>query len=64
MIWIILALGLVAVAEGLVLALAPSRVEQVLAMMARLSLETRRLVGFVSIACGATLIALARWIGF
>ena len=42
MIWIVLALGLVAVAEGLVLALAPSRVEQVLAMMASLSVETRR----------------------
>ena len=64
MIWIILALGLVAVAEGLVLALAPSRVEQVLAMLARLTVDTRRLVGMVSVAVGATLIALARWIGF
>ncbi|PJF11223.1 DUF2065 domain-containing protein [Pseudorhodobacter sp. MZDSW-24AT] len=63
MIWIVLALGLVAVAEGLVLALAPSRVEQVLAMMANLSLETRRLIGLVSLALGATLIALVRWIG-
>ncbi len=63
MIWIVLALGLVAVAEGLVLALAPSRVEQVLAMMASLSVETRRLIGLVSIALGATLIALVRWIG-
>lgn len=64
MIWIVLALGLVAVAEGLVLALAPSRVEQVLAMMANLSVETRRLIGLVSMALGATLIALVRWIGF
>ena len=63
MIWIVLALGLVAVAEGLVLALAPSRVEQVLAMMASLSVETRRLIGLVSMALGATLIALVRWIG-
>ncbi|MFN4153064.1 MAG: DUF2065 family protein [Paracoccaceae bacterium] len=64
MIWLLLALGLVAVAEGLVLALAPSRLEQVLAMMAGLSVETRRLMGLVSVATGATLIALARWIGF
>ena len=64
MIWIVLAFGLVAVAEGLVLALAPSRVEQVLAMMASLSIETRRLIGLVSMALGATLIALVRWIGF
>lgn len=64
MIWVLLAIGLVAIAEGLVLALAPSRLEQVLALMARLSLETRRLVGLVSVASGATLIALARWIGF
>lgn len=64
MIWVLLAIGLVAVAEGLVLALAPSRLEQVLAMMASLSMENRRLVGLVSVATGATLIALARWIGF
>ena len=64
MIWIVLAFGLVAVAEGLVLALAPSRVEQVLAMMASLSIETRRLIGLVSMALGATLIALVLWIGF
>jgi uncharacterized protein YjeT (DUF2065 family) len=63
-IWIVLAFGLVAVAEGLVLALAPSRVEQVLAMMASLSIETRRLIGLVSMALGATLIALVLWIGF
>ncbi|MDO9637911.1 MAG: DUF2065 domain-containing protein [Pseudotabrizicola sp.] len=64
MIWVLLAIGLVAVAEGLVLALAPSRLEQVLAMLASLSMENRRLVGLVSVASGATLIALARWIGF
>ncbi|WP_103333855.1 DUF2065 domain-containing protein [Pseudotabrizicola formosa] len=64
MIWVVLAVGLVAIAEGLVLALAPSRLEQVLALMVRLSMETRRLMGLVSVACGATLIALARWIGF
>lgn len=64
MIWVLLAIGLVAVVEGLVLALAPSRLEQVLTMMASLSIDNRRLVGLVSVAVGATLIALARWIGF
>ena len=62
MIWIILALGLVAVAEGLVLALAPSRVEQVLAMLSNLDLDQRRLIGLTSAALGGTLLALARWL--
>ncbi|MFN4129436.1 MAG: DUF2065 domain-containing protein [Paracoccaceae bacterium] len=62
MIWILLALGLVAVAEGLVLALAPSRVEQVLVLLARLDLDQRRLVGLASVGVGVALVALARWI--
>ena len=64
MIWGLLALGLVAIAEGLVLALAPSRLEQVLAKLAALPTQTRRLIGLASVALGATCIALARWIGF
>jgi uncharacterized protein len=61
-IWLLLALGLVAVAEGLVLALAPSRIEQVLAMLISMTRDQRRMAGLASIAVGLTLIALARWI--
>jgi hypothetical protein len=62
-IWLLLALGLVAVVEGLVLALAPSRLEQILAMLAGLSRDQRRMIGLSSVAVGVALIALARWIG-
>ena len=57
---ILLALGLVLAVEGLVLALAPSRLEQVLALLASLGRDRRRLVGLVSVALGTGLIWLAR----
>jgi uncharacterized protein len=61
--WVLLALGLVAFAEGLVLALAPSRVEQVLEILARLRPDQRRVIGLVSAGCGVALVALWRWTG-
>lgn len=64
MIWVLLALGLVAVVEGLVLALAPSHLERVLATLATLSHDKRRFMGLTAMAFGVGLIALARWIGF
>ncbi len=60
---ILLAFGLVLVVEGLVLALAPSRLEQVLAMLAALSRDQRRMLGLGSVAAGVALVALARWLG-
>ena len=63
MTWLILALGLVLVVEGLALALAPSRLEEVLALLARLSREQRRMIGLGAVALGVALVALARWIG-
>ena len=60
MIWLLLAFGLVAVVEGLVLALAPSRLEQVLKMLSSLGHDQRRLVGLSSVAVGVALIALWR----
>ncbi|MCU0817600.1 MAG: DUF2065 family protein [Cypionkella sp.] len=63
MTWVILALGLVFVMEGLALALAPSRLEEVLALLARLSREQRRMIGLGAVAVGVALVALARWIG-
>ena len=60
MTWALLGLGLVLVIEGLALALAPSRLEQVLALLASLGRDRRRLVGLVSVALGTGLIWLAR----
>ncbi len=55
-----LAAGLVLTVEGLVLALAPSRIEDALDLLRRLPVETRRLLGLGALAVGVTLIWLAR----
>ena len=52
----IIALGLVAVIEGLVLALAPSRFEELVRVLAAMSLENRRLLGLLFVAIGAVII--------
>ena len=53
-------LGLVAVIEGLVLALAPLRFEEILEMFRKMPVETRRMIGLVSVAIGVALVWLAR----
>ena len=55
-----LALGLVAVIEGLVLVLAPRRMEDALRSIARISVEARRTVGLVTVAIGVLIVWLAR----
>ncbi len=60
---IILAIGLVLCVEGLVFALAPSRMEQVLETLRELSPEARRLIGLGALALGVALIWLAKLIG-
>ncbi len=52
----IIALGLVAVIEGLVLVLAPSRFEELVRVLAAMSLENRRLLGLLFVAIGAVII--------
>ncbi|MEM6277720.1 MAG: DUF2065 family protein [Pseudomonadota bacterium] len=61
--WIILALGLVLLLEGLVYALAPSLVEEMLAALKALSLETRRLIGLLAMVGGAICVLVATAIG-
>ena len=51
------------IVEGLVLALAPSRVEDALRLIAALPTETRRLIGFGALALGVLVVALARGLG-
>ncbi|MDZ4136591.1 MAG: DUF2065 family protein [Paracoccaceae bacterium] len=60
---LLLALGLVLVVEGLAVALAPARMEDLLALIARLSQDRRRGLGLVALALGVALIALSRRIG-
>lgn len=61
--WLALGLGLVMVIEGLVLALAPSRMEDLLAALAALGPDQRRLLGLLAVATGVALVGLARWLG-
>ena len=60
---LILAIGLVLTVEGLVFALAPSRVQEVLEMLQNLPPETRRAIGLACLGVGVFLIWLARTIG-
>lgn len=57
---IVLALGLVLAVEGLVLALAPRRIEDALRLVATLKVDQRRLIGLGSLAFGVVLVWLAR----
>jgi len=56
---ILMGLGMVLVIEGLVFALAPDRVEEVLRLLASLPVETRRQIGFLALTGGGILISLA-----
>ncbi|MBC7158016.1 MAG: DUF2065 family protein [Rhodobacteraceae bacterium] len=60
---ILLAIGLVLAVEGLALALAPNRMEEVLAFFARLGPERRRLLGLAALAAGVVLVWAARLLG-
>lgn len=57
---ILLALGLVLILEGLVYALAPSLIEELLKALQSLSLAQRRQIGLLVVALGAVVIAIAR----
>ena len=59
---IILAVGLVLCVEGLVFALAPSRLEDVLEILKNMAPETRRMIGLGSLAIGVLLVWLAQMI--
>lgn len=63
MAWALLALGLVLVVEGLLWALAPHLVENLLAALRALSVEERRLAGLAALALGLALLWAARLAG-
>lgn len=56
----ILAIGFVLVFEGLVLALAPSRIEDMLRIVTDLSVDQRRMIGLAAVAFGVLLVWTAR----
>lgn len=58
-----LALGLVLIVEGLIYALAPQIVEQMLAALRALPPETRRMVGLGALALGVALVWLGKTLG-
>ncbi len=60
---LVLAIGLVFIVEGLVLALAPSRIEEIYRLLCSLPLETRRLMGLLAITTGAIIAWAACWLG-
>jgi len=56
---LVLGLGMVLVIEGLVFALAPSRLEDLLRLMNQIPVETRRLIGLGAMTLGAVLVSWA-----
>ncbi len=60
MTFVLLAIGFVLVFEGLVLALAPSRLEAALRFLMTLPVEKRRLIGLAALAAGVAVLWIAR----
>lgn len=63
MLMVLTGIGLVLVVEGLLLALAPGRVVEMLAAVARMPVAVRRLIGMTALAVGAFLLTLAAALG-
>ncbi len=59
----LLALGLVLFVEGLVYALAPSLIEQLLIALRAMPVEARRLMGLITLVLGLILIWAAKTLG-
>ena len=57
---IALGLGLVLILEGLVFALAPSRLDELLRAINQLSRDQRRVIGLVAVALGVGLVWISR----
>lgn len=57
---VLLGIGLVLVFEGLILALLPNRLEELIQLISDMPLETRRTIGLGAIAVGVLLVWLAR----
>ena len=60
---LLLAIGLVLSVEGLALALAPARMEELLTRFAAMPQDQRRVLGLGALALGVVLVWLARHLG-
>lgn len=60
---VLLAIGLVFVVEGLVIALAPSRIEDLLAALQSITVEQRRAIGLGALALGVAMVWISRALG-
>ncbi|NSX55039.1 DUF2065 domain-containing protein [Parasulfitobacter algicola] len=60
---ILLAIGLVLIVEGLVYALAPSLIEDLLAALKNLSLDQRRMIGVLCLVIGLFFVWTAKYFG-
>jgi len=60
---ILLGIGMVLVIEGLVFALAPSRLDEIARLIAQLPLEVRRMIGLAAVALGAVIVSWALSLG-
>lgn len=56
----LLAIGLVLILEGLVFALAPSRLEDLLKALEELPIDARRMLGVLCVIAGTILIIMVR----
>lgn len=59
----LLALGLVLIVEGLVYALAPSLIDQLLIALRAMPVEARRLMGLTALVIGLALVWAAKTLG-
>lgn len=57
---VLLGIGLVLVFEGLVLALLPNRLEDLIKAISDIPFETRRMFGLIAVAIGVFLVWLTR----
>ena len=57
---VLLGIGLVLVFEGLVFALLPNRLEELIKVISEMPIETRRAFGLGAVALGVLLVWLAR----
>ncbi len=60
---LVLAVGLVLIFEGLVFALAPRRIEDLLRMLTSMPVEVRRMIGLVALVIGALVVTASRLLG-
>lgn len=60
MIWFLAAIGVVLVFEGLVFALAPLRLEEIMRRLLEIPADQRRVLGLLAIALGVVLLTIAK----